>query len=89
MTLPHNYLRLRRIRPKGFPNLLVVCPSPTRERLIVRALEEAVARFNSTHKIQGLPFFITSSELLLDPGIMDRVWAPSPTLDDSVPHPGR
>ena len=67
---------------KGFPNLLVVCPSPTRERLIARALEEAVARFKSTHKIQELPFFITSSELLSDPGILDRVWAPLPTLDD-------
>jgi hypothetical protein len=69
---------------KGFPNLLIVCPGATRERLIVRAFEDALARFKSSPKIEGLPFFITSEPLLSDVGVLGRVWAPLTALDERL-----
>jgi hypothetical protein len=64
-----------------FPCVLIVVPNQRRERVVVAAFADALARFKRKDKLADLPFFVANEETLSQRGVLDRVWAPLPKLD--------
>jgi hypothetical protein len=64
-----------------FPCVLIVVPSQRRERVVVAAFADALARFKRKDKLADLPFFVANAETLSQRGVLGRVWGPLPELD--------
>jgi hypothetical protein len=67
-----------------FPCVLIVVPNHSRERVVAAAFTEALARFKRKDKLAGLPFFVANEEALSQQGVLGRVWAPLPKLDQRL-----
>lgn len=70
--------------PKHFPNLLILCPDPRRERALALAFKDAKGRFSSARKLAPLPFFVASEEILYDRGVLGGIWAPLPAIAERL-----
>jgi hypothetical protein len=63
------------------PGVLIVVPNQRRERVVVAAFADALARFKRKDKLADLPFLVANAETLSQRGVLGRVWAPLPKLD--------
>ena len=70
--------------PEHFPNLLILCPDARRERGLAVAFRDARARFSAARKLQRLPFFVASEEMLCDRGVLGRIWTALPRLAERL-----
>lgn len=59
-----------------FPNLLFVVPTRKREQTLADGLRDLLASDDWGVQADELPFFAASEELLVDRGMLGRVWAP-------------
>jgi hypothetical protein len=67
-----------------FPCVLIVVPNHKRERVVAAAYADALARFKRTKLLARLSFYVANEDALSQHGVLGRVWAPLPKLDERL-----